>query len=129
MAIFEFAYNSSKHAATSFEPFVLVYGEVPPAPITLVNAAKVRSKDATDLAMVLVNARVAARDALQEASRRYRELHEKARRGHAYQVGDRVLLSTEHLALRGQTRDIPEIRRPFHGGGHARHQQRRARMS
>ena len=114
LAIFEFSYNSSKHAATSFEPFVLVYGEVPPALITLVNADKVRSKDATDLAMVLVNARVAARDALQEASRRYRELHEKARRGHAYQVGDRVLLSTEHLALRGQTRKtFPKFVGPF----------------
>lgn len=114
IAIFEFAYNSSKHATTSFEPFYMVYGEVPPAPISLVNAAKIRSKDATDLASVLVNTRVAAGDALQEASRKYRELHEKARRGHAYQVGDRVLLSTEHLALRGETRKtFPKFVGPF----------------
>ena len=82
----------------------MVYGEVPPATISLVNTVKVCSKDATDLASVLVNARVAAGDALQGASWKYQELHEKARRGHVYQVGDRVLLSTEHLALRGESR-------------------------
>ena len=114
VAVFEFAYNSSKHSTTGFEPFRLVYGEVPPAPVSLVNVAKARSKDATDLAGILVNVRVAASDALQEAARRFRELHENARRGHSYKIGDRVLLSTKHLSLRGEARKtFPKFVGPF----------------
>jgi hypothetical protein len=114
VAVFEFAYNSSKHSTTGFEPFRLVYGEVPPAPVSLVNVAKARSKDATDLAGILVNVRVAASDALQEAARRFRELHENARRGHSYKIGDRVLLSTKHLSLRGEARKTsPKFVGPF----------------
>ena len=51
---------------------------------------------------------------MQEASRRYHELHEKALQGHVYQVGDMVLLSTKHLALCGATRKtFPKFVGPF----------------
>jgi hypothetical protein len=42
------------------------------------------------------------RDAIQHANRVFRERHAQARRGHAYREGEEVLLSSEHLSLRGE---------------------------
>ena len=112
--MFELAYNSSKHATTGVEPFYMVYGDVPPAPFSLVNTAKVRSKDGSDLAGILVNVSIAPQDALQETARKYRELHERVRRGHSYEVGDSVLLSSKNLSLRGACRKLsPKFVGPF----------------
>ena len=42
---------------------------------------------------------LAARDAIQQANRLFRERHDQFRRGHTYREGEEVLLSTEHLSL------------------------------
>jgi hypothetical protein len=35
--MFEFAFNSSQHAVTGIAPFTVVYGGLPPAPVSLFN--------------------------------------------------------------------------------------------
>ena len=50
IAVFEFSYNSAKHATTGVEPFFIQYGDLPPAPLQMLKQHKVRSKLATELA-------------------------------------------------------------------------------
>jgi hypothetical protein len=115
IAVFEFAYNSAKHATTDVEPFFIQYGDLPPAPLQMLNQHKVRSKSATERADLLVNTRSAVRDALQEAATRFRLENEAMRRGHRYQVGDLVLLSSEYIALKDAERRkaFPKFVGPF----------------
>ena len=115
VAVFEFAYNSAKHATTDVEPFFVQYGDLPPAPIRMMNQHKVRSKAATDLAGLLVNTRSAVRDALQEAATKFRRENEASRRGHLYQVGELVLLHSGHVSLKeGEWRkSFPKFVGPF----------------
>lgn len=115
VAVFEFAYNSAKHATTDVEPFFVQYGDLPPAPIRMMNQHKVRSKTATDLAGLLVNTRSAVRDALQEAATKFRRENEASRRGHLYQVGELVLLHAGHVSLKeGEWRkSFPKFVGPF----------------
>ena len=60
-----------------------------------------RCPNATVFAEGLMSSQLAARDAIQHANRVFRERHAQARRGHAYREGEEVLLSSEHLSLRG----------------------------
>ena len=115
LPVYEFAYNSSTHHTTGLAPFQVVYGEVPPSPLQLVNPGKVRSKAATELADLLVNTRRAVHDALAEAAQRYREHNATARRGYRFEKGDRVLLATAHLSLRGaeKRKTFPKFVGPF----------------
>ena len=54
------------------------------------------------------------RDAIQHANRVFRERHAQARRGHAYREGEEVLLSSEHLSLRGEhPKFFPKFVGPF----------------
>ena len=54
------------------------------------------------------------RDAIQHANRVFRERHAQARRGHAYREGGEVLLSSEHLSLRGEhPKFFPKFVGPF----------------
>ena len=115
LPVYEFAYNSSTHHTTGVAPFQVVYGEVPPSPLQLVNPGKSRSKAATELADLLVNTRRAVHDALSESAQRYREMNATARRGTRFAKGDRILLSTRHLSLQGAERrkTFPKFVGPF----------------
>jgi hypothetical protein len=73
-----------------------------------------RSPDATAFAEGLMSSQLAARDAIQQANRLFRERNARARRGHAYEPGEKVLLSSEHLSLRGEHRKFfPKFVGPF----------------
>ena len=115
LAVFEFAYNSSKHGTTGVEPFRVVYGDLPPCPLSTVNAGHVRSKAATDLADLLVNTRATVFEALEESARSWREVNAASRLGHRFHAGDRVLLSTKHLRLQGgeHRKTFPKFVGPF----------------
>ena len=114
LVMFEFAYNSSRHRTTGFAPFELLYGELPHTPASLAFGSQPRGASATAFAEGLLSSQLAARDAIQEAQRRFREAHARARRGHAYRKGEEVLLSSEHLSLRGEKpKFFPKFVGPF----------------
>ncbi len=114
LVMFEFAYNSSAHATTGYAPFELLYGEVPRTPASLEAVRPPRGPRATEMAESIMAAQRAAADALSYASRKFRESHAQARRGHRYQAGDHVLLSTEHLSLQGESPKLfPRYVGPF----------------
>jgi hypothetical protein len=61
-----------------------------------------------------MSSQLAARDAIQHANRIFRERHAQARRGHVYREGEEVLLSSEHLSLRGEhPKFFPKLVGPF----------------
>jgi len=54
------------------------------------------------------------RNAIQHVNRVFRERHAQARRGHAYRECEEVLLSSEHLLLRGEhPKFFPKFVGPF----------------
>ena len=61
-----------------------------------------------------MSSQLAVRDAIQQANRLFRERHAQARRGHVYRQGAEVLLSSEHLSLRGEhPKFFPKFVGPF----------------
>jgi hypothetical protein len=114
LGMFEFAYNSSRHSTTGMAPFQLLYGEIPHTPASLIHGPSPRSPSATAFAEGLMSSQLAARDAIQQANRLFRERHARARRGHVYLPGEMVLLSSEHLSLRGEhPKFFPKFVGPF----------------
>jgi hypothetical protein len=114
LGMFEFAYNSSRHIITGVPPFQLLYGEIPHTPASLIHGPSPRSPSATAFAEGLMSSQLAARDAIQQANRLFRERHARARRGHVYLPGEMVLLSSEHLSLRGEhPKFFPKFVGPF----------------
>jgi hypothetical protein len=110
----ELAFNNSKNATTGFTPFYLVYGREARMPIDLALAPLNIVADNPTAA----EATARWRTALQRASnnttqqqRRQKKYADRARRETRFSIGDRVLLSTEHLKLIGErkrTRKLTE---------------------
>jgi putative transposase len=114
ITMFEFAYNSSRHSVTGLAQFQLLYGEVPHTPASLMHGPQPRCPNATVFAEGLMSSQMAARDAIQHANLVFQERHAQARRGHAYSEGEEVLLSSEHLLLRGEhPKFFPKFVGPF----------------
>ena len=82
LGMFEFAYNSSRHSTTGVAPFQLLYGEIPHTPASLIHGPLPRSPDATAFAEGLMSSQLAARDAIQQANRLFRERHAHATGAH-----------------------------------------------
>ena len=101
----EFTYNNSVHSATKQAPFYLNSGKEPRVPLSLINTLKMplnlqnpmASRDFARLHRHLQ----AAQDAVKAAKQRMADRHGKTSQPAEYQVGDLVLLSTEHLSLKG----------------------------
>ncbi|MFN9899987.1 MAG: hypothetical protein ACK55Z_14595, partial [bacterium] len=108
LSMFEFAYNSSRHRTTGMAPFQLLYCEIQHTQASLIHGPSPRSPNAEGL----MSSQLAARDAIQQANRLFRERHAQARRGHVYLQG---LLSSEHLSLRGEhPKFFPKFQRSVH---------------
>jgi hypothetical protein len=114
LGMFEFAYNSSQHSTTGMAPFQLLYCEIPHTPASLIHGPPLRSPDATSFDEGLMSSQLSASNAIQQANHLFRERHAQARRGHVYLPGEEVLLSSEHLSLRGEhPKFFPKFVGPF----------------
>ena len=99
LAPLEFAHNCSWHDSTHEVPFVTVYGRMPPTPAILWSKRKLQGDQpmAVALAERMRQALVRAKEQLATAQARQAREKNKHRSAHEFKVGDRVLLTTEHL--------------------------------
>jgi hypothetical protein len=101
----ELAVNNSKHASTGYSPFFLNYGHEIHMPIdhelTAFESSIRKNPAASDRIRALHQALKQATMNLEKAQQRQAQYVNEHRREKVLAVGDRVLLSTEHLKLLG----------------------------
>ena len=99
----QFAYNTSKHSSTGETPFYLNYGKHPVVPAELMRDASSSADQqvpATSTYVADLKASIAQAVLQLEKSReRQRNVADRRRQDQQYAIGDRVLLSTAHMAL------------------------------
>ena len=92
----EFSYNSKKHAATGFVPFVLATGRTPRAPSWFINPEAWRTESKVPSADDFIQERCrvleAATKGMTLAQSRYKEQGDKSRREVSFEIGERVWL-------------------------------------
>jgi hypothetical protein len=114
----ELAFNNSKNATTGFTPFYLVYGREARMPLDLALAPLTKASDNPAAAEATARWRAAlqhASDNTTQQQKRQKHYADRARRDARFAVGDRVLLSTEHLALIGERRRTRKLTERFIG--------------
>ena len=118
LAAAELAFNNSKNETTGFTPFYLVYGREARMPLDLALAPLTKAADNPTAA----EATARWRTALQQASdntaaqqRRQKTYADRTRREKKFAVGDRVLLSTQHLKLIGERKRARKLTERFVG--------------
>ena len=103
----EIAFNNSVHASTGFTPFYLNSGQHFRLPMDAAVQAAQQAANPTSAQRIEQLARdlQRAKDNLLLAQQRQAKYADRSRRAATFQVGEQVLLSTEHLALAsaGQT--------------------------
>jgi hypothetical protein len=111
LAAAELAINNALHASTGFTPFYLNYGQEVQLPLDHAIAGVLPPKNpaAAERIRRLQSDLDRAREHIAQAQARqsrYADLH---RRDVTFQVGDAVLLSTEHLKLLGSEKRTPKF--------------------
>ncbi len=106
LAAAEIAYNNSVHTSTQQTPYYLNAGQHPRLALDAAVKPKAQSNNAlaADRIASLHASIQAAREVLMRAQQRQASYADADRRELKLAVGDRVLLSTEHLQLRDATR-------------------------
>ena len=114
LAAAELAFNNSKNETTGFTPFYMMYGREARMPIDLALAPLTKAADNPTAAEATARWRAALQQASDNTARQQRRQKlyaDRSRREVRFAVGDRVLLSTEHLKLIGErkrTRKLTE---------------------
>jgi hypothetical protein len=120
LAAAELAYNNSKHATTSYSPFYLFYGREATLPLDLALAPLLAgdSHDNPTAAEEVARWRQALQFAegnTKKAQDRQKKYADKHRRPSLFKIGDRVLLSTEHLKMMGEMKRTRKFTERFIG--------------
>ena len=118
LAAAELAFNSSKNETTGFTPFYLVYGREARMPIDLALAPLTKAADNPAAAEATARWRAAlqqASDNTAQQQRRQKKYADRSRREVRFAVGDRVLLSTEHLKLIGERKRARKLTERYIG--------------
>ena len=126
LSLMELAYNNSKHSSTGFSPFYLNYGQHPYLPLDLAinnhtnntnnNNNNNNNPAAIEKLQQLKKDWDQANINLQHAKQQQTHYANKSRRDISFQLGDKVMLSTEHLNLKElkQTRKLlPKFIGPY----------------
>jgi hypothetical protein len=97
----EFASNNAVYSSTGISPFFLNYGFHPHMPAFLLRPSSVSDpaflSDFDSFVSAQQSALIVAQDNLLIAQAEQAKHADAYRRPHSYQVGDQVLLSTEHI--------------------------------
>lgn len=125
LPVAEFTLNNWFHESTQSTPFRLMYGYDPATPAAMLarelGGANVRAAPLSDLRNVsAVEFRRSRQDALERAKRcltaardRMKLYADKRRSERVLKVGDAVLLSTQHMRLRGPRKLLPRFIGPY----------------
>lgn len=106
----ELGFNCAVQASTQRSPYELLYGHLPRLPVDVALAPFApRNPAAIDRAERMQQAAQFARNHLLSAQERQAASANKHRREAAFKVGDRVLLSTDGLQLRGFNSKLSSI--------------------
>jgi hypothetical protein len=106
LAAAELAHNCAEHASTGFSPYYLNHGHHPQLPIDEAVKEINVSNNPTAAGRIqqLHDSITRAKSALLKAQQRQAQYADRSRRELVFKVGDQVLLSTEHLALKDKDR-------------------------
>ena len=118
LAAAELAFNNSKNETTGFTPFYMVYGREARMPLDLALAPLTKAADNPAAAEATARWRAAlqqASDNTARQQRRQKTYADRSRREVRFAVGDRVLLSTEHLKLIGERKRARKLTERYVG--------------
>jgi hypothetical protein len=106
LPMLEIAINNAKQASTGFSPFYLNYGQEIQLPLdsALRVARECKNPEAAERIKQLKQDIEKAKDGIRKAQQRQGHYADQHRREVTFVVGDRVLLSTEHLRMVGDKR-------------------------
>ena len=102
LASTEFACNNAPNASTGMSPFQINHGFEPHNPYSSIKNIPDDTPAMADFLQKLLNATKRATDALTLAKANQERNANKSRRDVEYQVGDMVLLSSNHINLASQ---------------------------
>lgn len=116
LPVLELAYNSSIQASTGKSPFFLNSGQEVRLPLdaAMSSIRNCSNPEAADRIRALHQGIVEAKRAIEKAQERQRKYADQHRRDVTFAVGDKVLLSTDHLQLVGDRR-TPKFSERFIG--------------
>jgi hypothetical protein len=111
LAAAELATNNSVHASTGYTPFFLNYGQEVSLPLdhAVADLLPTNNPAAEERVRKLHEAITHARSNIESAQQRQARYADQHRRDVTFQVGDKVLLSTNHLQLKGADRRTPKF--------------------
>ena len=111
LAAAELAINSSVQASTGFTPFHLTYGREVDVPLdhAIAGLRPSNCPEAVERIRRLKSDLVLARAHIEKAQERQSKYSNRHRRDVTFKVGDRVLLSTEHLKMVGADKRTPKF--------------------
>lgn len=107
----EFAINNAINASTGQTPFYMNYGYHPNIPASL--GSSITNPAAAQMAESLASRLARAKRCLQAAQDRMRAQYDKHHKPQIFQIGDRVLLSTQNIRPSVPAKILPRFIGPF----------------